>query len=431
MMLPTARRAAPRLLKYTLPTASMLPSMHFHSSTPVLKRDFYEILGVSSGASKSEIKKKYYELAKKFHPDTNKEDPNAAKKFAEATEAWEVLGDDDKRQKYDTFGHAGVDPNGGGGDGFHGGFEDIFASMFGHQAGGRRSGRPQPQRGADVQVNCHISFMEAVNGTTRDLNLNTDVTCEPCDGSGAKPGTSKRKCKSCGGSGVEILQQGFFAVEQPCRRTTGFIIETPCTSCRGRGKVKKARTVEVKIPEGVDNGMNLRLAHQGEAGSKGAIAVIACDAYELCGPSGHLYVSISVASDPFFKRNKTDVHCEVPISVAQAILGGSVVVPTLTGQVEMTIPKGTQSGTTLKMRGKGIKELNSTRRGSQLVTMNVHIPDTLSARQKELMEEFAKEEEARGVAGESSCKSHTFSETVQKTVDRIKQFLKPDEPKKD
>ncbi|KDO16843.1 hypothetical protein SPRG_17671 [Saprolegnia parasitica CBS 223.65] len=277
--------------------------------------------------------------------------------------------------------------------------------MFGHQAGGRRSGRPQPQRGADVQVNCHVSFMEAVNGTTRDLNLNTDVTCDPCDGSGAKPGTSKRKCKSCGGSGVEILQQGFFAVEQPCRRCRGegFIIETPCTSCRGRGKVKKARTVEVKIPEGVDNGMNLRLAHQGEAGSKG-------------GPSGHLYVSISVASDPFFKRNKTDVHCEVPISVAQAILGGSIVVPTLTGQVEMTIPKGTQSGTTLKMRGKGIKELNSSRRGSQLVTMNVHIPDTLSARQKELMEEFAKEEQLRSEAGESSCKTHTFAETA---------FLKP------
>ncbi|KDO29577.1 chaperone DnaJ [Saprolegnia parasitica CBS 223.65] len=418
MMLPAAaRRAAPRLmgLKHGLPTMHLLPAMHFHSSTPMRKRDFYEVLGVASGASKNEIKKKYYELAKKFHPDTNKDDPNAAKKFAEATEAWEVLGDDDKRQKYDTFGHAGVDPNAGGGDGFHGGgFEDIFASMFGHQAGGRRSGRPQPQRGADVQVNCHVSFMEAVNGTTRDLNLNTDVTCEPCDGSGAKPGTSKRKCKSCGGSGVEILQQGFFAVEQPCRRCRGegFIIETPCTSCRGRGKVKKARTVEVKIPEGVDNGMNLRLAHQGEAGSKG-------------GPSGHLYVSISVASDPFFKRNKTDVHCEVPISVAQAILGGSIVVPTLTGQVEMTIPKGTQSGTTLKMRGKGIKELNSSRRGSQLVTMNVHIPDTLSARQKELMEEFAKEEQLRSEAGESSCKTHTFAETVQKTVDRIKAFLKP------
>ncbi|RHY28182.1 hypothetical protein DYB32_006166 [Aphanomyces invadans] len=424
----------------------------FHSSTRLdaSKRDYYQVLGVKNDATKNEIKKKYYELAKKFHPDTNKDDPNAAKKFAEATEAWEILGDEEKRQKYDTFGHAGVDPNGmGDGDGDFHGFEDIFSQMFGHQGGrGRGNGRPRPERGADVQVNTHISFMEAVNGTTRDLNVYTDVTCEPCGGSGAKPGTSPKKCKSCNGSGVEILQQGFFAVEQPCRRcrgegtfrmstllvlpsdanvyfacssdrpmapysdpsvlAVGVTIDNPCGTCRGRGKVKKSRTVEVKIPEGVDNGMNLRLANQGEAGSKG-------------GPAGHLYVAVSVAPDPFFKRDKVDVRCEVPISIAQAVLGGSVVVPTLTGQ----IPKGTQPGTTLKMRGKGIKELNSSRRGSQLVTLNVHVPDSLSDRQKELMEEFAEEEKRRGQDGESSCKSHTFADTVRATVDRIKQYMKP------
>ncbi|ETV92788.1 chaperone DnaJ [Aphanomyces invadans] len=390
----------------------------FHSSTRLdaSKRDYYQVLGVKNDATKNEIKKKYYELAKKFHPDTNKDDPNAAKKFAEATEAWEILGDEEKRQKYDTFGHAGVDPNGmGDGDGDFHGFEDIFSQMFGHQGGrGRGNGRPRPERGADVQVNTHISFMEAVNGTTRDLNVYTDVTCEPCGGSGAKPGTSPKKCKSCNGSGVEILQQGFFAVEQPCRRCRGegVTIDNPCGTCRGRGKVKKSRTVEVKIPEGVDNGMNLRLANQGEAGSKG-------------GPAGHLYVAVSVAPDPFFKRDKVDVRCEVPISIAQAVLGGSVVVPTLTGQVELTIPKGTQPGTTLKMRGKGIKELNSSRRGSQLVTLNVHVPDSLSDRQKELMEEFAEEEKRRGQDGESSCKSHTFADTVRATVDRIKQYMKP------
>ncbi|CAK4076775.1 unnamed protein product [Aphanomyces euteiches] len=418
-------RAVRPTMAYAFPSsiqAIQLGSRHsqalFHSSSRLeqAKRDYYQVLGVKNDASKNEIKKKYYELAKKFHPDTNKDDPNAAQKFAEATEAWEILGDDEKREKYDTFGHAGVDPNGGGmgGQDFHG-FEDIFASMFGHQGGRRGNGRPRPERGADVQVNVNISFMEAVNGTTRDLNVYTDVKCEPCDGSGAKPGTSPKKCKACNGTGVEILQQGFFAVEQPCRRCRGegVTIDSPCSSCRGRGKVKKSRTVEVKIPEGVDSGMNLRLAQQGEAGSKG-------------GPNGHLYVSIAVASDPFFKRDKTDVRCEVPISIAQAVLGGTVVVPTLTGQVEMTIPKGIQPGTTLKMRGKGIKELNSSRRGSQLVTLNVHVPETLSARQEELMQEFAEEEKRRGEVGESTCKSHTFADTVRQTVDRIKKFMNAD-----
>lgn len=306
---------------------------HAFHSTPVSqqsKRDYYDILGVSRDADKNEIKKKYYQLAKKYHPDTNKDDPDAAKKFAEATEAWEVLGTDEKRQKYDTFGHAGVDENGGfgggGGAGFHD-FNDIFgdfASMFGDQGGRRRAN--QPQRGADIQVNITLSFMEAVNGTTRDLNLTANEECEPCKGSGAKPGTKKRTCQTCGGSGVEIMQQGFFAVETPCRRCRGegSIIDSPCTTCRGKGTVKKPRTVEVKIPEGVDQGMNLRLAHQGEPGTKG-------------GPSGHLYVGINVQPDPFFKRRKTDVHVDVPISVAQAVLGGAVVVPTLTGEVEMKV----------------------------------------------------------------------------------------------
>lgn len=307
-------------------------SRAFHRTPPSqqAKKDYYDVLGVSRDADKSEIKKQYYQLAKKYHPDTNKDDPNAAKKFAEATEAWEVLGNDEKRQQYDTFGHAGVDENGGfgggGGAGFHD-FNDIFgdfASMFGDQSGRRRGN--QPQRGADIQVNITLSFMEAVNGTVRDLNLTANETCEPCKGTGAKPGTKKRTCKTCGGSGVEILQQGFFAVETPCRRChgEGSTIESPCTSCRGKGTVKKPRTVEVKIPEGVDQGMNLRLAHQGEPGTKG-------------GPSGHLYVGINVQPDPFFKRRKTDVHVDVPISVAQAVLGGVVVVPTLTGEVEMKV----------------------------------------------------------------------------------------------
>jgi molecular chaperone DnaJ len=309
----------------------------FHSTRLIeqQKRDYYDVLGVSRDANKNEIKKKYYQLAKKYHPDTNKDDPDAAKKFAEATEAWEILGDDEKRQKYNSFGHAGVDENGGfggGAGGFQGGFEDIFgdfASMFGEQAGGfggRRRGQNQPQRGSDIQVNVNLSFMEAVKGSVRDIRFNANEECDSCNGSGAKPGTSKKKCRTCNGTGVEILQQGFFAVETPCRRCRGqgTIIETPCTTCRGKGQVKKTRTVEVKIPEGVDHGMNLRLPHQGEPGVHG-------------GPTGHLYVGINVDPDPFFKRSKTDIHVDIPISVAQAILGGSVIVPTLTGEVELKV----------------------------------------------------------------------------------------------
>jgi molecular chaperone DnaJ len=307
-----------------------------HSTRPSMasKRDFYDILGVSRDADKGDIKKKYYQMAKKYHPDTNKDDPDAAKKFAEATEAWEVLGDDDKRRAYDAYGHAGVDPNGGfGGGGFQGGqqgFEDIFgdfASMFGEQFGGRsRRSANAPQRGADIQVDISLSFMEAVKGATRDLHVSTNVECDSCHGSGAKPGTKKKQCPNCKGSGVEIMQQGFFAVEGPCRRChgEGSIIESPCTTCRGKGHVRKPRTVEVSIPEGVDEGMNLRLAHQGEPGTRG-------------GPSGHLYVSIHVKPDPFFKRRRTDVLCDVPISVAQAVLGGTIVVPTLSGEVEMKV----------------------------------------------------------------------------------------------
>lgn len=322
----TSAKSAPVLQLLAPPAQSR--AFHRTPASQQPKKDYYDLLGVSRDADKNEIKKKYYQLAKKYHPDTNKADPNAAKKFAEATEAWEVLGNDEKRQAYDTFGHAGVDENGGfgGGAGFQD-FNDIFgdfASMFGDQGGRRRPN--QPQRGADIQVNISLSFMEAVNGTVRDLHLTANEPCEPCDGTGAKPGTKKRTCKTCGGSGVEILQQGFFAVETPCRRChgEGSTIESPCTTCRGKGTVKKPRTVEVTIPEGVDQGMNLRLAHQGEPGTKG-------------GPSGHLYVGINVQPDPFFKRRKTDVHVDVPISVAQAVLGGAVVVPTLTGEVEMKV----------------------------------------------------------------------------------------------
>jgi molecular chaperone DnaJ len=304
----------------------------FHSTRSVSasKRDYYDVLGVSRDADKNEIKKKYYALAKKYHPDTNKDDPDAAKKFAEATEAWEVLGTDEKREQYDTFGHAGMDPNagfGGGGNGDFHGFEDLFGSMFGGGfGGGGRRATNQPQRGDDVQVNITLSFMEAVNGTTRDLHITSNEECGTCNGSGAKPGTKKQTCRQCKGSGVEIMQQGFFAVETECRRCRGMgsIIESPCGTCRGKGTVKKPRTVEVKIPQGVDQGMNLRLAHQGEPGLRG-------------GPSGHLFVGINVQPDPFFKRRKTDVYVDVPISIAQAVLGGAVIVPTLTGEVELKV----------------------------------------------------------------------------------------------
>ncbi|KAF1778136.1 DnaJ domain, conserved site [Phytophthora cactorum] len=373
----------------------------FHSTRAAMepsKRDFYDVLGISRDASKNEIKKKYYQLAKKYHPDTNKADPDAAKKFAEATEAWEILGDDDKRQKYDAYGHAGVDEQAGfgGAGGFQGqGFEDIFGEFFGGQGFGGRSRRSanQPQRGSDIQVDITLNFMEAVKGTTRDLNITANVECDTCDGSGAKPGTKKKTCSTCNGSGVQIMQQGFFAVETPCRR------------CRGEDRLlsphAKPRTVEVKIPEGVDQGMNLRLAHQASLGS-------VVDRRDTC-----------------TWRRKTDVLVDVPISVAKAVLGGTVVVPTLTGEVEMKIPRGTQPDTVLQMRGKGIKELNSNRRGSQLVNLQVCVPKNLSKRQEELMEEFLKEENERAEKGEDpDSKPHSFTKSVRNTVDRIKSFIK-------
>lgn len=318
------------------------------------KRDYYEILGVSRDASKSDVKKQYYKLAKKYHPDANKDDPQAAKKFAEATEAWEVLGDEEKRGQYDTFGHQE------GQSGFDGaGFEDIFSSMF-----GQRQQRPNAaMRGADIQMTARLSFMEAVKGTTRDLNVVSNTECDTCHGTGAKPGTKPTTCKHCNGSGVEVIQQGFFSVESPCRRChgQGKTISHPCSTCSGRGTVKKPRQVTVTIPPGVDNGMNLRLAHQGEAGTRG-------------GPAGHLYVGIEVMPDPFFRREGTNVHVEVPISIAQAILGGTVVIPTLTGEAELKIPKGVQPNTTLKMSGRGIPQFNSNKVGAQMVLLKVHIP---------------------------------------------------------
>lgn len=411
-------RQSRQLYVLSLPNSNESPTGQrlFHRTSNLMqaaKRDYYEVLGISRDASTNDIKKQYYKLAKKFHPDTNKDDPEAAKKFAEATEAWEILGDKEKRQKYDAFGHAGIDESGFGGGGGPGGFgqgfegfEDIFSSMFGGQQQAR--GRNQPQRGADVQMTVRLSFMEAVTGIKRDLTVMSDVECNTCDGSGAKPGTKPIRCTSCNGSGVEILQQGFFAVETPCRRChgQGTIITSPCSTCRGKGSVRKARTVEVKIPEGVDDGMNLRLPHQGEAGSRG-------------GPAGHLYVGIEVVPDPFFKRDGTDVFVEVPISISQAILGGSVVIPTLTGEAEVKIPQGTQPNTTLKMKGKGIKQLNSYQRGSQMVTFNVEIPKHLSKRQRELIEEFdenvAKQDKSGG--------GGSFGDTVRQTVSRIKKYL--------
>ncbi|TDH68075.1 hypothetical protein CCR75_007464 [Bremia lactucae] len=417
---------APKLKPATLmygATALLQQCATFHSTRTTMepsKRDYYDILGISRDASKNDIKKKYYQLAKKYHPDANKADVNAAKKFAEATEAWEVLGDDKKRQKYDNYGHAGVDEQAGfnGPEGFQGqGFEDIFGEFFSGQGFGGRSNRSsatQPQRGSDIQVDITLSFMEAVKGTTRDLNITANVECDTCDGSGAKPGTKAKTCPTCNGSGVQIMQQGFFAVESPCRRCRGqgTMIESPCNTCRGQGMVQKPRAVEVKIPEGVDQGMNLRLAHQGEPGQRG-------------GPAGHLYVGIHVLPDPFFKRRKADVLVDVPISVAQAVLGGAVVVPTLTGEVEMKIPRGTQPDTVLQMRGKGIKELNSNRRGSQLVNLQVCVPTNLSTRQEELMKEFLKVETDRAEKGEDpDSKPHTFTKSVRNTVDRIKSFIK-------
>lgn len=361
---------------------------------PEQKRDYYEVLGVSKGASDDEIKKAYRKLAKKYHPDVNPGDQAAEAKFKEVNEAYSILSDKEKRARYDQFGHAGVDPNyGAGGPGGGFGFDmgdidlgDIFGSFFGGGFGGfggsssaRRNG---PQKGESLRANLTITFEEAAFGCEKELNLSRSEECEACHGSGCEPGTTAETCPDCRGTGVVRVQQrtgGFaFSSTAACTRCrgTGKIIHSPCKACGGSGSVKKSKRVTVSIPAGIDDGQAVSLRGQGNAGKNG-------------GPAGDLIVGVRVKPSSQFRRDGTTVLYEQPVTFYQAVMGAELEIPTIDGKVKYNLPAGTQPGTTFRLRGKGIPELRGRGRGDQYVTVRVQVPSSLTGEQKEALRAYA------------------------------------------
>ncbi len=356
------------------------------------KRDYYEVLGLQKGASDAEIKKAYRKLAKQYHPDLNPDDPEAEAKFKEVNEANQVLSDPEKRAKYDQFGHAGVDPSYGGGANFTGGFEgvdlgDIFADIFGGGMGGFGGGRSSnpnaPRRGADIAVQLEIGFMEACKGVSHDITINRTEDCPECSGTGAKAGTSTKTCPDCKGRGYVTVQQrsmfGMMQSQRPCSKCggKGKIIESPCGKCGGLGKTTMKKTVSVKVPAGIDDGMTLNVRGQGSVGTNG-------------GQRGDLKVRISVRKDPVFEREDYNIWIDFPITYAQAALGAEIEVPTIDGKVSYNVPAGTQPGTVFRLRGKGVQKLQRSEgdRGDQMVKINVEVPKNLNKKQKEALQAF-------------------------------------------
>lgn len=339
------------------------------------KRDYYEVLGVNRSADESEIKKAYRKLAMKHHPDRNPGNTKSEDSFKEAKEAYEVLTDAEKRAAYDHYGHAGVDANtrgAGGAQGFGDAFSDIFGDIF-----GGRSGRSNVHRGSDLRYNLEISLEQAARGTETKIRVPTMEACEVCHGDGMKPGSKPKTCATCHGQGQVRMQQGFFSIQQTCPKCmgSGRIITDPCANCHGAGRLKRHKTLSVKIPAGVDDGDRIRLAGEGEAGASG-------------GPSGDLYVVIQMSSHSVFQRDGNDLHCEIPISFSTAALGGDIEVPTLDGYAKIKVSSETQTGKIFRLRGKGIKGVRSNTTGDLLCHVVIETPVNLTARQTELLEEL-------------------------------------------
>ena len=353
------------------------------------KRDYYEVLGITKGASEDEIKKAYKKMARKYHPDLNPGDKEAEEKFKEVNEAYEVLSDPDKKARYDQYGHAGVDPNfGAGGAGFDGSFDfgdlgDIFGSFFGGGfGGGRRTNPNAPQRGESIRMSLAISFEEAAFGCEKEVTVDRMEQCGACHGSGCAPGTSPEVCPDCHGSGqVQVRRQtpmGVFASTSPCPKCggKGQIIHQPCKDCHGTGSARKRKTIQASIPAGIDNGQTISIRGQGNAGKNG-------------GPAGDLLITITIRPHELFRREGTSVLCEAPITFAQAVLGAELVIPTIDGKVKYDLPEGTQSGTTFRLKGKGIPSINGHGRGDQYVTVYIETPRNLNKEQKEALRKFA------------------------------------------
>ncbi len=344
------------------------------------KRDYYEVLGVSREATDQEIKSAYRKLAIRYHPDKNAGDKEAEERFKEAAEAYSVLSDPEKRARYDRFGHSGLQ---GGFSGFDpatfGDFGDILGEFFGFGDifGTRRRGGAE--RGADLRYDLKISFREAAFGLKTKIKIPRQDTCSACEGRGTAKGKSPVTCSTCHGAGQVRYQQGFFSISRTCGQCsgTGKIIRDPCEVCEGRGRVRKEKVLEVKIPAGVDNGARLRIQGEGEGGSHG-------------GPPGDLYVVIFVEEHPFFQRQGNNIYCQVPIGIAQAVLGGEITVPTLEGEEKLKIQEGTQSGSVFRLRNKGIVSLGERGRGDQFVTVNVVVPTKLTKEQRQIFESLAK-----------------------------------------
>jgi molecular chaperone DnaJ len=378
------------------------------------KRDYYTVLGVAKNASDEDIKKAYRKLAMKYHPDRNQGDgaKKAEEHFKEAKEAYEMLSDPQKRAAYDQFGHAGVDPNmgggfrpGGGAEGFGGfaeAFGDIFGDIFGgaNAGGGRRGGGHQVYRGSDLSYAMEITLEEAAQGKDTQIRIPSWETCETCHGSGAKPGTQPKACSTCNGSGTVHLRQGFFSIQQTCPHChgTGKIIPEPCATCHGQGRIKRNKTLEVKIPAGINDGMRIRSAGNGEPGTNG-------------GPPGDLYIEIRLKQHEIFERDGDDLHCTVPISLTSAALGGGIDVPTLGGTAEIDLPEGTQHGKTFRLRGKGIKGVRASYPGDLYCHIAVETPVKLTEHQRKLLREL--DESFRKSGDRHSPNAKSWSDRVK------------------